>query len=81
MYFTATREAGDPQVVVVALVNEEIGNTTVMFGTHDLVALPDAGFRLPFVPPGYVLRSLDAHAAQCRDNRAYTRFLDAVLNM
>lgn len=61
MYFTATREAGDPQVVVVALVNEEIGNTTVMFGTHDLVALPDAGFRLPFVPPGsqYVVRMTD----------------------
>ncbi|KAF5342507.1 hypothetical protein D9611_001527 [Ephemerocybe angulata] len=61
VFFYANLSSGDPQFVDVILVNTKRENTTTLFANHDLNKLPDAGFRLPYVPTdtGFLVRMTD----------------------
>lgn len=54
LFYDIQVEQDDPVLVDILLFNGNLGNTTTIFGNSDLRKQDDrnAGFDIPFVPPG-----------------------------
>jgi len=52
LFYNIQVQSGDPVLVDILLFNGSLGNTTTIFPDTDLRKDSNAGFDIPFVPPG-----------------------------